>query len=1336
MRKLMSITLSIFILLTACPICFGEADYSNVQFEDPGRLADEDFFGQWDGEKWVIESQINYDYTNALKTVEEAVKAGDYYKAKEDLLYYYRNRGLEQPLSTTRDPLSAKVQAKDINYSQAPVVAAFAVSETPQWYEIDVTNHITLGGSAVYTLHMLDRDFGDEGTEGIVSFQAKESGENVSYLEVEQGGQTYTIPCGADMYIRGGRYSSFNYGDENQILVSEWQPYEGIALEEGESPASNGTRQAHIRYSTSGLDSTLPIDRATLKLYGSSTVEGKEIGIFQSTITTAWNEREITWFLYPNQIYSYQGIAGGYVWKNPSAAHQQFYNVQNRLGNLAQFFTEARETNNPVYEIKAIELFLDYIRDVNGLTNDWYSSEKRLNSAFRNNGNSQECFFSALHTKSLDPIAFGALIKLMWQEADAMSGPPMEGQINLNGLSSVVGSLLRFCTYFPEFAKRNHYIEKAQTRMIEMAEQCLFEDGSYREASSGYDASVLGDINAFYDIVKDGDVELPEEFKEYYRAFAISQMNLTQPNKEQFRWGDGGIKRDMRERILAAANNLDDMEMLYYGTDGEEGTLPNYTSYFAPAGKMGVMRSDWTDRGVSAFIIGRIGGSHSHHDMNHINLYAYDRILLNDTGKASYDSRHPAVAWQSNRSESHNTVEVNDHGQDMAGGMSMYDDSTVSMYMNSKMDYYSGESNAYPLEAVHTRKLSFVRDKKFYIVTDFMENLNGQENKYNQVWHIPDQKRYYDINPESKTVMTNYTSGANLSVVPVNPARLTSAGLASNVLGRSHVSYVINSADNTYFNTILFPFENEAQDIKTQELPVTGVTDNSATAFSMVLPSGEDAVYYANNDLKQIHRFDRFDVDAGMFYAERGDDGALQMFSANEVKTVKENSNPILQANRRLTDVAVRYSDKFLELDCSDEIDLSQDYIMVAAPEKTEVVTLNQEVVPFFRLNGNIVVGTYSENLRYRIEGSEAVAELPGMTVSFPVSENKDISWITAEIKENSTLRTEKSWNGKMELSSMEESNLSVGNWTIGESKFLEGTVDIPIRFAFEGNPDWRAAPVINGRPAEPEEKLSEDSLDAAMNLEKDTAYYSDESNASVYSKQLGRFVFYSEKADKRPTDSGGNAPNSGHVSSGGGTVSPIVTPTPPPTVTPNPPEEMPFDDIASHWAKNDIISMYERGIVNGDEGKFAPDRPINRAETAAMLVRAADIPVNSEYKGIFADVLETEWYSGVIEAAAEKGIVSGNGNGFEPMEAITRAQLCKMVMNTFKQMGGTVSEGGESGFADKELFPQWAEVEIANAVSLGFVKGYPDNTFRADGLATRAEVTAVINRMIKKIEE
>ena len=1335
MKRIISIILSMTILMVS--VSFVDVvSASESVFTDPGRLSDEEFFGVWENGSWVVKSKINYDYCQELKTVENDVKSGDYYKAKADLMYYYQNRKLEPVLSSSRDPLSAKAQYNDIYYSQAPISDVFEVSETPGWYEVDVTG-ITDIGVACFTLHTLKRDFGEEGTEAIVSFNSSESGENVAYLEVEQGGETFICPCIGDMYIRAGRYASLNYGEEDKILVSEWLPDANTEIDGGISPASNGTRQAHIRFDTSNLDPDIPISRATLKLYGSSTVEGKEVAVFKSSITTTWDEKEITWLLYPNQIFSFQGYVGGYTWKSAGDAHLQHYNVMNRFANLAPFFTEARESNNSEYQRKALEILIDYIKDVNGLTNDQYASEKRLNAAFRNSGNSEECFFSALRFTVLDPVSFGALIKFMWQETEAMSGPPMEGQINLNGLSAVISSLLRFCTYFPEFADRDRYIEKVNEKLLEWIEQSLFEDGSYRESSSGYDAGVLADISGFYDVVKGSDISIPEEFKPYYRKFAVYEMNLTQPDKAQFRWGDGGKKRDMAERILAAAKNLDDDELLYYGTNGAEGVLPDYTSYFAPYGKIGVMRSDWTDRGVSAFVIGRIGGGHGHHHMNSINLYAYDRLLIKDTGKASYDARHPAVAWQSNRAESHNTVEINEHGQKFMGDESLFGDSITTMSMNSQLDFYSGESHAYPEEAVHTRKLTFVKNHKFYIVTDFLENLNGQQNKYNQVWHVNATNSIMSLDPASKILKTGYDSGANLSVVPVSPSNLSLAEIAKNPLGH-HLSYVINSDKNVYMSVLLYPFENVAQDINTVEVPVSSNEDNNATAFKISLPDGAQGLYYVNNNPQKINRFGAYDADAGMVYIEKNAANETIMLSAAAVKDIEESNEILLNTNRVLSDVSVSYKGKFVEVECSDDFDTEKDYIMIKAPYSCDTVRFNGDIVPYFRLNGCVVIGTYSKNLRYSIVDNNAVTTLSQMEIEYPF----DGGMLKAEIYDDTVLTTKKEWDGTLIFSNMNDTDIKAGTRTFGEFEILSGEMDKPIRFSVSGNGNYRVAPIIENAPQKPVEKLSSDSIEEALKMQDVCAFYANDNQSVVYSKKVGDFVFYSENSSSGGQNSTGKqdsyVPSAGHVggSSGGGGggnsgSGTWITGGDNSTETENP-----FDDISSHWAKEFIMDLYNAGVVNGEGNLFYPDRTTSRAEVTAMIVRAAKLDTENLYQGMFSDVNENSWFAKIVETAAKNGIVSGNGDGFAPYNNITRAELCKIIMNTYRLLSEEVVERKELSFSDGGEFPSWAVGEIADAVSLGVLQGYPDGSFSANNTATRAEVAVVIKRLMEIVNK
>ena len=116
----------------------------------------------------------------------------------------------------------------------------------------------------------------------------------------------------------------------------------------------------------------------------------------------------------------------------------------------------------------------------------------------------------------------------------------------------------------------------------------------------------------------------------------------------------------------------------------------------------------------------------------------------------------------------------------------------------------------------------------------------------------------------------------------------------------------------------------------------------------------------------------------------------------------------------------------------------------------------------------------------------------------------------------------------------------------------------------------------------------------------------------------------------------------------------------------------------------------------------------------------------------MFSDVSENSWLDKVVETAAKNKIVSGNGEGFAPFNNITRAELCKIIMNTYYLLSEEPVEKKEISFSDIKEFPSWAANEIADAVSLGLLQGYPDGSFLANNTATRAEVSVVINRLMK----
>jgi polyhydroxybutyrate depolymerase len=87
--------------------------------------------------------------------------------------------------------------------------------------------------------------------------------------------------------------------------------------------------------------------------------------------------------------------------------------------------------------------------------------------------------------------------------------------------------------------------------------------------------------------------------------------------------------------------------------------------------------------------------------------------------------------------------------------------------------------------------------------------------------------------------------------------------------------------------------------------------------------------------------------------------------------------------------------------------------------------------------------------------------------------------------------------------------------------------------------------------------------------------------------------------------------------------------------------------DIAAHWGRSSIRMLARKGIVSGyPDGKFRPDADITRAEFVAMLTRALELAAKPETAAGFKDSAGFGWAKGAIGAAVEAGLVAGTPDG------------------------------------------------------------------------------------------
>ncbi|SMB93216.1 S-layer homology domain-containing protein [Thermanaeromonas toyohensis ToBE] len=190
-------------------------------------------------------------------------------------------------------------------------------------------------------------------------------------------------------------------------------------------------------------------------------------------------------------------------------------------------------------------------------------------------------------------------------------------------------------------------------------------------------------------------------------------------------------------------------------------------------------------------------------------------------------------------------------------------------------------------------------------------------------------------------------------------------------------------------------------------------------------------------------------------------------------------------------------------------------------------------------------------------------------------------------------------------------------------------------------------------------------------------------------------------------------------------------------------PSVVTFNDISSHWAKNDIEFMAKRLIARGiSRDLFAPDASITRAQFVAFLIRSLNIDEQKSGAEVFSDVPAGYWAYGAIQAAYKEGLVRGVGNGkYEPERSITREEMAAMIARALSKKGFEIKLTEQqkkevySKYTDSDHVSGWAKDVLAACAELGLIKGRPGNSLAPQDEATRAEAIVILRRMLEVLK-
>lgn len=181
---------------------------------------------------------------------------------------------------------------------------------------------------------------------------------------------------------------------------------------------------------------------------------------------------------------------------------------------------------------------------------------------------------------------------------------------------------------------------------------------------------------------------------------------------------------------------------------------------------------------------------------------------------------------------------------------------------------------------------------------------------------------------------------------------------------------------------------------------------------------------------------------------------------------------------------------------------------------------------------------------------------------------------------------------------------------------------------------------------------------------------------------------------------------------------------------------EFPFKDVnESDWFREAVEFVYEKGLFSGvTEEYFAPEESITRGMLVTVLWRMESKPVVN-YLMRYEDVDQSAYYAEAIRWAASEGIVNGySETEFAPDKEITREEFAAIINRYADYIGeGDGNKASITGFADSNEVSNWAYENMRWAVGTGLINGTDGNRLDPQGITTRAEAAAILQRFLEK---
>ncbi|WP_348624318.1 immunoglobulin-like domain-containing protein [Paenibacillus peoriae] len=175
------------------------------------------------------------------------------------------------------------------------------------------------------------------------------------------------------------------------------------------------------------------------------------------------------------------------------------------------------------------------------------------------------------------------------------------------------------------------------------------------------------------------------------------------------------------------------------------------------------------------------------------------------------------------------------------------------------------------------------------------------------------------------------------------------------------------------------------------------------------------------------------------------------------------------------------------------------------------------------------------------------------------------------------------------------------------------------------------------------------------------------------------------------------------------------------------------WPDVQGHWAAKSLQSLADKGWIQGyKDGNIRPDRAVSRAEFVAILTRALGTAGDESPSTSFTD-MQGHWAGSAVDFAHRQGWIQGlTAQTFGPDESLTREQAMVILSHAMQNQTSISSTAALQSYKDEQQIAAWASAAFQNAVSSGWISGYPDGTLKPKAAISRGEMAELLVRILK----